>query len=346
MIQKRFQIFAVVLLACLLVNTAAFAGGGNRVGTSSGVQLLIPIGARYLAMGGAAAAFCEGVESIYWNPAGLAKMPTQANAMFSYTPWIADIGVSYGAVAVEMGNFGVMGASIKALNIGEIAVTTADQPDGTGEVFSPTFFTMSLSYAKQLTDQVAFGTNMNVISERLPRASATGVSIDAGIQYKNVGGLEGLLLGVVIKHIGPNMKYGGPGLYRQATNANSEVAVSHLKIEAGEFELPSQVEIALAYQTEVSDVGSVTASYLFQNNNFQHDQNTIGGEFNFKDLAFIRAGYTMGLDMDSDYDYIFGPSFGAGVHLKSGGVDFWIDYAFNQREYFDSGNIFSIKIGF
>jgi hypothetical protein len=346
MIQKRFQIFAVVLLACLLVNMAAFAGGGNRVGTSSGVQLLIPIGARYLGMSGAAAAFCEGVESIYWNPAGMAKMPTQANAMFSYMPWIADIGVSYGAVAVDMGGFGVLGTSIKALSIGEIAVTTADQPDGTGEIFSPTFFTMTLSYAKQLTDQVAFGTNLNVISERLPRASATGVSIDAGIQYKNVGGVEGLLLGVVMKHIGPNMQYDGPGLYRVATDDNSAKATSNLKIEAGSFELPSQVEIALAYQKEVSDIGSVTATYLFQNNNFLHDMNTLGGEFNFKDLAFIRAGYTMGLDMNDDYEYIFGPTFGAGVHLKSGGVDFWIDYAFNQREYFDNGNIFSVKIGF
>lgn len=346
MIQKRFQIFAVVLLAGMLVNTAAFAGGGNRVGTSSGVQLLIPIGARYLAMSGAAAAFCEGVESIYWNPAGMAKMPTRSNAMFSYMPWIADIGVSYGAVAVDMGNFGVMGASLKALNIGDIAVTTADQPDGTGEVFSPTYFTMSVSYAKQLTDQVSFGTNMNLINERLPRASATGVSVDAGIQYQNVGGLEGVLLGVVIKHIGPSMKYDGPGLYRRATDDDSDRAKSNLKIEAGSFELPSQVEIALAYQTDVSDVGSITATYLFQNNNFQHDLNTLGGEFNFNDLAFVRAGYTMGLDMGDDYEYIFGPTFGAGVHLKTGGVDFWIDYAFNQREYFDSGNIFSVKVGF
>jgi hypothetical protein len=346
MIQKCFRIFTAVLLACLLVNTAAFAGGGDRVGTSSGVQLLIPVGARYLAMSGAAAAFCEGVESIYWNPAGMAKMSNRANAMFSYMPWIADIGVSYGAVAIEMGNIGVFGASIKALNIGEIAVTTADKPDGTGEVFSPTYFTLTTSYAKTLTDQVSFGANINLISERLPRASATGLALDAGIQYKNVGGMEGLLLGVVIKNVGPNMKYDGPGLYRRAQDQDSEKQISNLKISAASFELPSQVELALAYQTEVSDVGSVTATYVFQNNNFQHDMNTLGGEFNFKDLAFVRAGYTMGLDMADDYEYIFGPTFGAGVHLKSGGVDFWIDYAFNQREYFDSGNIFSVKIGF
>jgi hypothetical protein len=346
MIQKHFRILAVVALACLLVSTTAIAGGGNRAGTSSGSQLLIPVGARYLSMGGAAAAVGEGAESIFWNPAGLAHMQTQSSVMFSYMPWIADIGVSYGAVGIDMGGFGVVGASIKALSIGEIAITTVDMPDGTGETFSPTYFVAGLSYAKKLTDQVAFGANFNVVSERLPRAAATGLSVDAGIQYKNVGNVEGLLLGVVVKNLGPNLKYDGPGLYREATDLNSAKSSSYLKIAAASFELPSQIEIGLAYKTMVADIGSLTVSGLFQNNNFDYDNAKVGGEFAIKDMAFIRGGYSMGLDMAEDYDYILGPTFGAGVHLKTGGVDFWIDYAFRAVEFFDNSNIFSIKIGF
>lgn len=346
MIQKSFQILAVVVVACLLVSNAAIAGGGNRAGTSSGSQLLIPAGARYVAMGGAAAPISQGVESIWWNPAGLAHLPGQANAMFSYMPWIADIGVSYGAVGLDAGGLGKFGLSMKALNIGEIAITTADMPDGTGESFAPTYFTAGVSWAKQLTDQVSFGATAVLISESLPRASATGVAFDAGIQYNNMGGVEGLMLGVVVKNLGPSLQYDGPGLYRVASDANSAKATSNLKIEAAAFELPSQIEIGLAYQTQLGDMAALTASYIFQNNNFTYDDNKIGAEIAINEMAFIRGGYSLGLDVEEDYDYITGPTFGAGVHLKSGGLDFWIDYAFRMVEFFDNSNIFSVKIGF
>lgn len=343
---KTVTILMVISVMFFLVSTITIAGGRGKAGTCSGAQLLIPVGARDLSLGGATVAVTEGVESIYWNPAGLARLEKSGCAMFSYMPYIADIGVSYGGIGVNMGGFGMLGFSIKALNIGQIEITTADIPDGTGETFAPTFFTLGMTYARNLTDRVRIGANIKVISERIPRASATGFAVDVGMQYRGVGGIRNLFLGVVVKNFGPALRYDGPGLYREVNDPNSAKATSHYKISTASFELPSIVEIGLSYRHKISEFGQLTASYLFQNNNFSDDENKLGLEFSFKDRAFIRVGYTMTANNMENYGSIFGLVFGGGVHLKTGGIDFWIDYAYRSVEFFNSSNVFSIKLGF
>lgn len=346
MIQKTGRVLAVALMILLVVNTAALAGGRNRVGTTSGTQLLIPVGARYVGMAGAGVAIAQGVESIYWNPAGLTAMDNSATAMFSYMPYIADIGVSYGAIGVKMGSLGNIGFSIKALNIGEIDVTTAAQPDGTGETFTPTFFTLGITYAKQLTDQVAVGVNINSVNETFSRAEANGIALDVGIQYDNVGGVEGLKTGIAVKNVGPSMKYGGSGLYHRVDDLESDKTNTMMLVDAAEYELPSIIEMGLAYTYDVGEMGSVTATYQFRNNNFADDESIFGGEFAYKDMAFLRAGYIMAPDKPEDWDYIYGLTFGAGVMLKTGGLDIGLNYAFRQVDLFDNNNVISLTLGF
>jgi hypothetical protein len=337
---------AAAAMLLLLVHTTAIAGGRDRAGTASGSQLLIPVGARYIAQGGAPNAVSEGIESIYWNPAGLAHMSNGSAAMFSYMPYIGDIGVSFGAAAVNLGSFGFLGISMKSLSMGTIGITTADLPDGTGETFSPNYFTLGLTYARGLTDQVYVGANFKIVSERLPRASATGLVLDAGIQYRNLGNVSGLCLGVVVKNLGPALKYDGPGLYRVVSDENSAKATSNYKIATAAFDLPSVIEIGLAYTYPITEFQSLTASYLFQNNNYSDDESKFGLELAFQKLLYLRGGYSLTPDKPEGYDYIFGVTFGAGIHMKTGGVDMFLDYAFRDAEFFDTGNVFSLKLGF
>ena len=55
--------------------------------------------------------------------------------MFTHLSWIADIGITYAAVASNFGGKNMFGISLKSLNFGDIDVTTADLPDGTGETY-------------------------------------------------------------------------------------------------------------------------------------------------------------------------------------------------------------------
>jgi len=125
-----------VLLA--LTATAAWAGSGERQGTSGATELLIPVGARGSALGGTATSNVTGIEASFWNPAGLGSMEG-TEALFTHTQYIADMSVNYAAIAVKAGGLGTLGFSAKVLSIGDIIVTTEQAPDGTGEIMSPTF---------------------------------------------------------------------------------------------------------------------------------------------------------------------------------------------------------------
>lgn len=66
-------------------------------GINGAEELLIPVGARSIATSGAFVANVMGLESIYYNPAGL-DISQRTEAMFSYMNYIADINISYLAI--------------------------------------------------------------------------------------------------------------------------------------------------------------------------------------------------------------------------------------------------------
>ena len=87
--------------------------GVVRNGTAGAQELLIPVGARGLSLSGSYVAGLEGVESIYYNPAGLALMDKSVEVLFSHTTYIADIGISYAAIGTRFEGFGTLGFTYK-----------------------------------------------------------------------------------------------------------------------------------------------------------------------------------------------------------------------------------------
>ena len=142
---------SLIIVLALLLTLDVYAGGGNRTGTGGAAQLLIPVGPRGIAMGEANLAVAQGIESIFWNPAGVANMGNSTSIMFSHMSYIADIGVEYGAVSTNFEGFGVLSLSLKSLSIGDILVTTTSDPDGLGGAkFSPQMLTAGLSYSRAI----------------------------------------------------------------------------------------------------------------------------------------------------------------------------------------------------
>lgn len=318
----------------------------DRVGTGSATQLLIPIGARDLALGSATAAQTTGVEAIGWNPAGLSIMNKRSEAIFSSMNFIAGINVSFIGAAVRLNQFGNLGISLKSLHIGEIEKTTVDFPDGTGETFNPTFFTVALSYGRLMTDRVSLGFNVKVISEQFPRVSATGFAVDLGVQYRSLFGLDPLSVGLVIKHWGPVMKYDGSALYRSVNDPNSQKTVSHYKISTAEFELPSSIEIGLGYHRTFSPNIKMRTLLSFRNNHFSADEYGTGVEVSFKERGFLRFGVVTTLGSSNEQESLFGPVFGMGLYLINQEVDCSIDYCYRSTKFFSANHVFSIKFGF
>jgi hypothetical protein len=263
--------------------------------------------------------------------------------------YIADIGVSYGAVAGRFGDFGVLGVSVKSLQIGDIPITTQEDPEGDGgKFFTPTYFTLGFSYARQLTDAIGTGVSLKIISETIDRVSATGYAIDFGIQYRGVVGIQGLQLGVAVKNIGPQMKFDGSGLLRAAVATGGNRPEQQYKSEAASFELPSVVEIGLAYRANAGTNMMWNVSSSFTNNNLYLDEYRFGGEVGYM-MESIRLFGRVGVatvPQASSGESIFGTTFGVGVGYAETGLDITVDYAYRAVTYFDANQVISVKLGF
>ena len=343
------KIFRVTIAALLLIGAAtstAPAGAGNRTGTSGASELLIPVGTRDIGMGGSTAATSTGIDALFWNPAAVALMSNSVGLYVSHMNYIADIGVDYGAVAANFEGFGVLSFSLKSLSVGDIPVTTTANPDGTGQTFSPQFFTAGLSYSRRLSDRIAVGLTGNLITERLGEVSASGFGFNIGVQYNNLASIEGLSIGVVVKNIGPQMTFTGAGLLNEASVAGQNRPPQFYAIQAASFELPSSIEFGLGYKRTFTGDNSVLLSTGFQSNNFSDDEYKLGLEYAYEDLFFLRGGYDLAQTESSDLAYIYGPTFGAGIHTALGSMDITFDYAYRSVKVFSANNVFSLKLGF
>lgn len=342
---KKSVHLLLVLLLLAGLTASAQAGAGNRTGTSGAAELLIPVGTRDIALGGATVATSKGIEALYWNPAGVAKMSNDVSLYFSHMSYIADIGVDYGAVAANFEGIGILALNVKSLSIGEIIETTTQTPDGSGKTFSPQFFTVGLSYARQLSDRIGVGLTANLITERLGDVSANGVSFNVGVSYDNLASVDGLSLGIVVKNIGPQMKFDGPGLNAAAAATGQNRGPSIYKIESAPFELPSTLEFGVGYKRSFDGSNSILVSTAFQNNNYSDDEYKVGAEYSYQDILFLRGGFNAS-QAESEKEYIFGPTFGAGVRTAVGSIDLGFDYAFRSVDIFDNNHVFSLRLGF
>jgi hypothetical protein len=346
---KKLMHFLVAICVMAIGVVDLAVAQNKRTGTAAATELLIPVGARDLAMGGASISSAKGVEAIHWNPAGLGRLSSSAEGMFSSMNYIADIGVNYGAVAATFGEFGTLGLSVKALNFGDIPLTTEDDPENvSARFFSPSFVTVGLSFARGLTDAISVGGTVKFISEQIDRVNGSGFALDFGVQYRGLVGVKGLNMGLAVKNVGPQLKFDGPGLLRAAVANDGRRPTQRYKSEAASFELPSLIEIGLGYEASMGENMAWSVASSFTNNNLYLDEYRVGGEFSLgleSIRLFGRAGMAMVPAAEGDSN-IFGPTFGAGIFYSATGIDITLDFAYRQVEFFDANSIVSLKLGF
>ncbi len=346
-INKTLAIFLLFAMCASLL----LAGDPDRVGTSSGVQVQVPVGSRNLAMGGADIATTSNIDAIFWNPAGLGELKAYNVAgMFSNQKLIADISTNYFAMGFNTG-FGVIGVSLKSFNFGDIDVTTVENMDGTGETFSPTFATGGLTYARALTDKINFGVTGKIIYESISRANATAFGFDVGIQYKNLLDVKGLNLGLAVRNVGTDLKYEGSAMLVEGTDKikSSTVEFDDFRNRpVSESQIPATMDLGLSYLLPLG-LGNLTIAADFQHNNLENDQVKFGGEFAMSDMLFIRGGYTMTME-DSEYEElgknVYGPTFGGGLKYSMMGVNTIFGYTYRPVNYFDANSTFSLGFEF
>lgn len=285
----------------------------------------------------------------------MALTDATAEAMFSYQNWIGDINVNYLAGSSKIGTVGSLGLSLKTLSFGDIMETTITNPEGTGTTFSPTYLTLGLTYSRKMTDRILFGATAKFVSEKIMGTAANGVGFDFGLQY--VSPISGLKLGVVLANFGGNMKFDGNNLEQRTVLPGTEAGTvsSSVAVPTADFDLPSQLKIGVSYEVGLGESMGLDVMGSFVNNSYSFDQYIVGGEFEFKDMVFLRASYALaykqgivGQDdgfVSANEDFLFGPSFGVGVNLNVG-VPLQLDYAYQITEFFNDAQWVSLAVGF
>lgn len=319
---NRTKFFLILLI---MIGAYGTNFGFEKVGTTSFQFLKIFPGARANALSGAFTTLANNSESVFWNPAGLSKVYGWDLAV-GYTDWFMDVKLYNFSASYSMGDYGTLGFLGIFSDVGSIEVTRVDRlgfvngvynPGLTGEVFSPSSFALGVSYAKTVTDKFSFGLTMKYVRENLVFEKADAIVFDGGLLFNT--GFHSVVIGAAVRNFGPEVKFVDKG-----------------------YPLPQTFNIGIS-------------SYLFSNNdallgNFgdqsllvsydmiqprDYDQmHSVGVEYGFSNMIFLRGGYTFNSDQEG---------LSAGVGLKYN--NYKIDYSFNDHgEYLDS--VHRLTIGF
>ena len=346
--KKIFFKGVLLIMVALMATSGLYAGDVDRKGTAAAPELQIPVGGRNFALAGADIAGTDGLDAIYWNPAGLGLL-TSGSVMFSTMGYMgdADITVNYLAGAYNAG-FGVIGVTMKTLDVGDIPITTNSDPlNESGATYTADYSIFGLTYANKFSDAITFGITFNYISESIPNAYATAVAFDFGLQYRNLGGVDNLDFGIVAKNIGTDMTYEGNGMLHEGAIDGSVIPDYFYSIPTETFVLPANYQLGLTYNMRFDADNVLKFAGTFISENLDSDRVSVGAEYFFMDIVAARLGYQMFPDNSDDLDQnIYGFHGGLGVQYGFSGVTLRVDYVYQAMEYFGGNNLFAFSIDF
>lgn len=321
-----------VFLAALILFSSAQAQQFARVGTAGAQFLKIGVDARAVGMGEACVAVDNlGAGALFWNPAN-AVNTEGTHIMLHRASWIADVDLNAAAFMTSLGDYGTFGLSFSNLSSGEMEVTTVEQQDGTGEMFTTSNFMLGLTYAKRVTDRFSMGATVKYVGERLEERRAEAFCFDAGMQYDT--GYRSLKFGAVVLNFGQPLSLDG-----EYQNYDNGTLLSE-KRNYNPYHLPMTFKVGMSYE-----VATMNGHHLLATIDAIHPRDNVemlnfGAEYRLAEGLALRSGYSSGHDTR-------GMSYGAGFHFEAsslGTID--IDYAYTDYGVLDGVQRVSMNIHF
>lgn len=282
----------------VLMSICVYAGNSDRAGEAGAYELLINAHARTMGMMGINSANVKGTDAFGTNIAGLAHNK-KISVFGNYLSWLQGtettmIGIG---VANEISPGNNLGLNVNFMTFGKILNTTTESPLGVG-YFSPFMLNIGLSYARVFGRGVRAGITGRLINEGINNLSATGFSVDAGLQY-TTGTKEDLHFGVFIRNLGFPMTFQGDGLIMKAPTPGGVDLPFYQR--AAKFELPAQFSIGLTKDLFFGKqpdpaifckpIHRLSISGNFVYNAFLPNNYGLGFEYAFREALAFRAGF-------------------------------------------------------
>ena len=223
--------------------------------------------ARLAAMGGAYTSVADGMDAIFYNPAGIANIE-RLGWTFGYTDWFLDMKFYSAAVAIGT-KFGVVGISVLSLELPDVEQRTTTRPGGTGTMLDLGDTAVGFHYAYRMTDKMSAGVQMRYAKSKLGLdQELTGWLLSAGTVMHT--GFESLRIGMGIKNLGGN---------------TSAIGTFESRMPAV-FNVGASGEIMGDLGDPVSLTVSFEGSYHMDSNQRYH----AGAELWLREMFAIRAG--------------------------------------------------------
>ena len=289
---QRFIYIFIAIFTLISIPAAADSSDiHENAGTRAMTFLKIGVGAEAMSMGESQVAATDDLYASYWNPAGLTRLKKPQLALM-HNEWFAGINHEFIGFAVPIGSVGTVGVSSSYLSFGELQ--GRDREGNETKIFRPYDLAVILSYARNLGDALAFGTNAKFLREQIADESGTGIAFDFGVLY-NFQEMP-LAIGFNAQHLGPRVKF----------------------VEEA-FGLPVTFRLGVAYKLW-NDALTLTTDVIRPSDN--HIAAGVGAEYSIGNILHLRTGYKYQLG-GNDLGTISGLAGGFGLTL----LRFQLDYA-------------------
>jgi hypothetical protein len=314
----------------------------SKTGTTIGQVLLIEPSARATAMGNAGVALYNDVVSAYYNPGALGQL-NGYGVHFTHSLWLADITYDYAAAFLQAGSFGNLFFSLTALNSGEIAVRTVEQPLGTGERYTVSNLALGLGYGRALSDRFSVGLQLTYLQETIWHSSLSTFALNVGTIYRLSE--NGLRLGASISNFGLQAGYSGRDLrlqYDLDPRKYGDNSALPGEVFTQDYSLPVLFRVGLSLPVRFNSRHQLLLAVDAFHPNDNNESASVGAEWTFMNAFSVRGGYQNLFLKDSEV----GLTFGAGLHYDLDRVTLHCDYGWADYGRLENTQRFSLGLTF
>lgn len=260
------------------------------LGSTGASFLKIPVGPRVVGMGEAGVAWIDDASALYYNPAGLAHVPT-FDVLLSHNQWFLDMNHEYVAGVYGFEGIGKFGLAFDYWGSGAIQGVNIRGETVPGYIFSAADWSLALGYARSISD-FSFGFGAKFIHQQMESLSTSAGAFDVGVHYLTP--LEGLRVGASVTNVGPMTE-----LYQEI------------------YAMPTQARLGWRYDRDIAGIAlGVTQDFILSES--EKPGIAAGVECRPVELVALRVGYRTG----SDYEGFSGLRAGLGLSWQGIGVDY------------------------
>lgn len=321
---------------------AQIARSTSRVGTTAAQFLKIGAGARALGLGGAFVAVEGDINSVYWNPAGIARIANNGSATFNHADWLAGMNYDFVAAALHVGDLGTLALNVVSFGVPEDIVRTLQNEQGDGRRFDASSVAFGLSYARNLTDRFSMGVTVKYINERIWNEKASGFALDVGTLF--ITPFNDLKIGASMSNFGSKMQLSGRDLLfnfdpQPTVDGGTENIPSQYRI--GEYDIPLTFRVGVAMDVIQYEGIKATAVLDATHPNDNTEYIGTGVEVGYRNTIYARVGYKSLFLRDSEQKLTWGVGF---QYEFSATAALAIDYGFADYGRLQNVQFLSVAI--